>query len=156
MKIYITFGSNHKYRIGETIIDHNCLASLECENVDDGRAKVYELFSGKFCTTYMEATDELLNCFPRGIVPIPEGEVVDLAMSHYLLVDECQTQCGAEGLNSTPYFDNVECPECIRLAREQAIEDINEIIQVHMIYTPDGDEVRSVGIDAQGYISCQV
>jgi len=156
MKIYITFGSNHKYRIGETIIDHNCLASLECENADDGRAKAYKLFSGKFCTTYMEATDELLSNLPRSIVTIPEGEVVDLAISHYLLVDECKTQCGVEGRNCTPFFPEVNCPECIRLAREQAIEDINEIIQVHMIYTPDGDEVRSVGIDAQGYISCQV
>lgn len=69
MKVYISFGQDHRHVIDGVVYDRNCLASIECSSHNEGRARAFELFGPVFCTSYDEKDlPRILPRFPRGVV----------------------------------------------------------------------------------------
>jgi len=74
MKIYVTFGQEHAHAnafSGKTL-DKDSVAEIECESVEAGRAKAFELFEDKFFTHYLEddIRESFMKHFPRGIIKV--------------------------------------------------------------------------------------
>ncbi len=56
MKIYITFGQDHKHTVYGKTFDKNCVAIIEAEDEAEGRNMAFKLFDNKWCYSYTEAT----------------------------------------------------------------------------------------------------
>jgi hypothetical protein len=70
MKTYVTFGQDHVHKLGNKTFDRNSVAEIDCETFEEGRAKAFELFGKKFCTTYTDLKKVHLEYYPRGIIKI--------------------------------------------------------------------------------------
>ncbi len=70
MILYISFGQIHVHSINGKTLDKDCIAAIKCDNYEEGRAKAFEWFEGKFAFDYLEMSDETLSYFPRGIIPV--------------------------------------------------------------------------------------
>ena len=69
MKLYITFGQDHKHNVNGHTFDKDSVAEIECESFTHGRKIAYELFSNKFCTSYLKPEImQALHHFSRGIL----------------------------------------------------------------------------------------
>ncbi len=73
MKTYVTFGQTHRHEIDGVMFDNDCVAVIEHEKKEEGRAKAVELFGLRFFTTYLEDQFDFDNMkyFPRGFVAVP-------------------------------------------------------------------------------------
>ena len=72
MKIYVTFGQDHVHSINGITFDKDCVAVVECDNIDRCYHRVSKLFGRKYCTTYFERAinDKFMNYFPRGLIEV--------------------------------------------------------------------------------------
>jgi hypothetical protein len=70
MILYISFGQVHTHSVNGKTFDKDCLAGIECTDWHDGRKKAFEYFGDVFATSYEELTPELLQWFPRGVIPV--------------------------------------------------------------------------------------
>ena len=72
MKIYVTFGQDHRHVINGTVFDHDCVAV-----VNGDRSKVFKLFGAKWCFEYAEGNFDMreMHYFPRGLIEVPEDEL---------------------------------------------------------------------------------
>lgn len=70
MKTYVTFGQGHKHTINGVTFDANCVAVIESENAQTGRALAFELFGPKFCFEYPEDYFDFdsMKYFRRGFI----------------------------------------------------------------------------------------
>lgn len=66
--LYISFGQDHGHKLGNQVFDKDCIAEIPCKTIAEGRKIAFDLFGGKFFTSYIK--DELpdLKHFPRGII----------------------------------------------------------------------------------------
>jgi hypothetical protein len=76
-KTYVTFGQIHIHAFtvkGERkIFDKDCVAVIDGKDEQQGRAKAWELFDAKFCTTYYGdqwKEEDQLRYFPRGYINV--------------------------------------------------------------------------------------
>ena len=72
-KTYVTFGQAHTHRVNGITFDADCVAVIESEDYATGRARAFELFGEKFCTSYFDDDfdhDKMLSYFPRGLVSV--------------------------------------------------------------------------------------
>jgi len=72
MKIYVTFGQEHKHYVNGKVFDKDCVAVIESQDAALGRKVAFEVFDGVFATTYREDqfTPEILKYFPRGLISL--------------------------------------------------------------------------------------
>jgi hypothetical protein len=87
MKIYVTFGQQHRHTIPvptttldenqdqlfkAVTVDKDCVAVIECNDHNEGRDKAFKLFGPKFCFTYTEERidDKFMSYFPRGLLEV--------------------------------------------------------------------------------------
>ena len=72
MKIYITFGQVHAHSVNGKTFDKDCIAVIEAEGENEGRAAAFEYFGDKWFTSYTEDTfpPESKNYFPRGFIDV--------------------------------------------------------------------------------------
>ena len=72
MKHYITFGQTHSHKVGNAVLDKDCVAVIHCDSAEHGRELAFRLFGNQFCFEYAE--DEFdhssMKFFPRGFVEI--------------------------------------------------------------------------------------
>lgn len=71
MKIYVTFGQVHAHHVNGQTLDKDCVAVLEAESHERGRALAWDLFGPQFFTTYAEdqwQEERQLAFYPRGYV----------------------------------------------------------------------------------------
>lgn len=54
MKVYVTFGQGHTHSINDIVLDHNCVAVIDCESRSHGREKAFDYFGRKFSIEYFE------------------------------------------------------------------------------------------------------
>ena len=68
---YVTFGWGHCHVINGKTFDKNCVALIECENEEHGRALAFEIFEGVFCFEYHEDKFDIdsMEWYPRGFIP---------------------------------------------------------------------------------------
>jgi len=77
MTTYVTFGQSHRHEIGDKVFDRNCVAIIESDTRDQGRARAFDVFGPKFCFEYFDEEwkgDEAdrMQYFPRGYIEVPE------------------------------------------------------------------------------------
>lgn len=68
-RFIVTFGQQHTHRVNNVTFDKDCVAVIIADNHEQAREMMFELFGGKFGTSYDEDTfDEqnLIKYFPRG------------------------------------------------------------------------------------------
>ena len=67
MKTFVTFGQEHIHHINGKTFDKDCVAIVEGD-----RAKVFEIFAGKFCFEYPEDrwNDSSMKYYPRGYIEV--------------------------------------------------------------------------------------
>jgi hypothetical protein len=70
MKVYITFGYDHRHEVGGVVFDRWCIAEFEAESEMHGREMAFSVFGDKFYTSYLKV-DNILDFFPRGIISVP-------------------------------------------------------------------------------------
>jgi hypothetical protein len=72
MKTYVTFGQDHRHVIDGKIFDKDCVAVIESESAEAGRALAFETFGRKFCFEYPEEcfNMESMKWFPRGFIEV--------------------------------------------------------------------------------------
>jgi len=78
MKVYVTFGWGQEHEINGKVFDKDVIGVLEVENEEAGRAKLFELFEGKFCTTYTDkdmVDEKILKYCSKGYEDIEYKEV---------------------------------------------------------------------------------
>lgn len=74
--ILVTFGQAHAHRVNGKTFDKDSVARIKCESHVQGRKRAFELFDGKFFTTYNEtgegalSADDITRYFPRGIIDV--------------------------------------------------------------------------------------
>jgi len=75
MKIYVSFGQDHRHEINGKVFDKDCIAIIEAPNYNAGRKRAFDLFDSKFCWIYTKEDIDLQRSyyFPRGIIPV-EGD----------------------------------------------------------------------------------
>lgn len=68
MRLYVTFGQDHIHRIDGRFFDKDCVAVIGCDSEKHGRSIAFELFNGKFATSYIEGQLDKVDMafFPRG------------------------------------------------------------------------------------------
>ena len=66
MKVYVTFGQKHAHRITNATLDKDCVLEINCDSHEDAREIAFDLFDGKFFSTYEKKPD--MDYFPRGII----------------------------------------------------------------------------------------
>ena len=70
-KTFVTFGQDHAHRVNGETFDKDCVAVIETEHQNDGRAVAFELFGPKFCMEYGEEYwnhETQMKWFPRGYI----------------------------------------------------------------------------------------
>ena len=69
-KTYVTFGQDHTHSVNGKTFDKDCVAVIECNDRNHGRALAFELFDVKFCFEYHEPEfdPKSLRFFPRGLL----------------------------------------------------------------------------------------
>lgn len=70
MKIYVTLGQDHRHTVNGTTYDCDSLVEVDCESHEHGRHIVFEVFGGKFCTSYEAEYVPDMKYFPRGVIPL--------------------------------------------------------------------------------------
>lgn len=72
MKTYVTFGFDHVHVIGDTVLDKDCVAVINCDSAEHGRELAFEFFGPKFCFEYPEEyfKFESMHYFPRGMIEV--------------------------------------------------------------------------------------
>jgi hypothetical protein len=70
MKTYVTFGQCHAHRVNNQTFDKDCVAVIKAPTADEGREIAFELFKGKFFTTYGESEFDMtsMRYYPRGFI----------------------------------------------------------------------------------------
>ena len=72
MKTYITFGQDHVHAVAGKTIDKDCVAVIESNSPEEGRAKAFEIFGPKFCMEYPEEywKEDSMKYYPRGYIEV--------------------------------------------------------------------------------------
>lgn len=70
MRTFVTFGQDHIHKANGKVFDNNCVAVIEAENYEAGRALAFKLFSAKFCMAHPEEHlgKITLEWYPRGLI----------------------------------------------------------------------------------------
>ena len=69
MKIfYVTLGQSHIHSVGGKTFDKDCVATIDADNYEDARNKVFEIFGKKFCFVYEEKPN--MSFYPRGLMKL--------------------------------------------------------------------------------------
>lgn len=76
MKTYVTFGQIHYHEINGKVLDKNCVAVLNCNSAEHGRALAQELFNNKFCFEYPDYyfDHDSMKFYPRGFVEVTDED----------------------------------------------------------------------------------
>ena len=69
MKTYVTFGQIHAHSVNGKTFDKDCVAVIESDDAESGRARAVELFGLKFFTTYFDKAPDM-TYFPRGLISV--------------------------------------------------------------------------------------
>ena len=67
MKLYITFGFEHRHEIGGQVFDKDCVALIERPTYAEARDRAFALFGPKFCFDHLHNPPDM-SYFPRGII----------------------------------------------------------------------------------------
>ena len=72
MKTYITFGQIHTHSINGKTVDKDCVAVINANTHEEGRASAFEWFDGKFHNAYSEEDFDpsILEYYPRGLIEL--------------------------------------------------------------------------------------
>jgi hypothetical protein len=69
MTTYVTFGQDHTHHIAGKTFDKDCVAMLDSETAEEGRAKAFALFGSQFCFEYFNKLPNM-RYFPRGLIEV--------------------------------------------------------------------------------------
>ncbi len=76
MKTYVTFGLEHTHSVNGKTFDKDCVAVIECYDMQHGRKLAFSFFGSKFCFEFHEEEFNHINIsfYPRGLIPVNFGE----------------------------------------------------------------------------------
>ena len=82
MKVFITFGQEHRHDYDYHILDKDCIAAINCDTFGAGRRMAMAALDGLFhkCYSEEELSEHILSYFPRGIIilnPRDEDEWIE-------------------------------------------------------------------------------
>ena len=123
MKTMVTFGGDHIHKIGNQVFDQNCVAVIESEGLEAGRAKAFELFGKKFSMEYPEHHfNSDMKYFPRGFIEVEPAtshpitslfdvEVIDVGDS--VICDSCgDDYTDSDRCGGILFESKAICPNC--------------------------------------------
>lgn len=70
MKTYITFGQIHVHSVNGQTLDKDCVAVINADTPEAGRAAAMEWFDKKFFTSYTDIAEVKLEYYPRGLIEV--------------------------------------------------------------------------------------
>jgi len=72
MRTYITFGQSHAHSVNGKTFDKDCVAIINADDAEKGRALAMEWFNRQFCFSYTEEQfdHKSMKWFPRGLIEV--------------------------------------------------------------------------------------
>ena len=72
MKVLITFGFQHKHKVGEVEFNRDTVGVIECANYAEGRELAMLVFCSEFHNAYVEGSEpkDFMSHFPLGRRPV--------------------------------------------------------------------------------------
>ena len=74
MKVYFTFGQDHRHEISGMVFDKDCVVEIEKTTVQEAREKMFKLFGDKWSFMYMDLESVRMEYYIRGIIKLVDGD----------------------------------------------------------------------------------
>jgi hypothetical protein len=81
-RFYVSFGKTHTHKLGDEVIDHNCIVEIITNSELLARRAASKVFNNKFSILYSQKPN--MKSFPRGIFDL-DGNSLKIDQGYYSL-----------------------------------------------------------------------
>ena len=74
MKVYFTFGQDHRHEISGMVFDKDCVVEIEKTTVQEAREKMFKLFGDKWSFMYMDLESVAIPSFIEGVLYVRKNK----------------------------------------------------------------------------------